>query len=669
MKEHNIIEVLTIEQAKDVAEKDQPSQSTKTSYVNENILTYYILINTWVLLWKNFAIHAWHRLLTRIMADGLIPVINECQEEAMRIIRGEDLGSWGRILYSEIRTGNPTIDESLITSVIGYDYDATVLMLLRYPKRFSPNSNDIIKDKTIKDFLQYENRTKLLQRQQSYGYNYAMRIVADVIREMYPWDVICDNIEHIHPTDIIFSSGAALDANPSPGSKWKAILTDGNHSDFIQPIFGVYTLTRYKAHDMAPTQSRVAAVPKSYKSSRIIAMERTYPNAIGKAIEMIFRDADIKYGTGINISDQTINQHLAQIGSSDGTIATLDASHASDLISKSLFKDLFPPRYVDLVKGYLPDYVEVAGKVRPLQMASTSGHTLTFRHETIIYHAIAKAAVLWTQALGIEVTNPVFHAFGDDTLVSTEAYDTALYLFQKLGLIINKDKSYAVGSYRESCGKDYINGVDVSSIYYPRFPVIGTITSTRIILAKDVFRDEYRGKLDNAVTMLIDLQKKLYPYTYDGSRLVASIVQTAYPSITTSVAGEVCNDLWDCIDSGKQYNPTRWALESTGKYISYPLTTRKLGLASESLSGVNATTFDRLRKLDTVHCYPTEKYHTDREFNQEEVEIYEYWKYYSFLKSGPRYHDPLMELLGIPSKPISIAEFFGKRTLALSRVR
>lgn len=89
MKEHNIIEVLTIEQAKDVAEKDQPSQSTKTSYVNENILTYYILINTWVLLWKNFAIHAWHRLLTRIMADGLIPVINECQEEAMRIIRGD----------------------------------------------------------------------------------------------------------------------------------------------------------------------------------------------------------------------------------------------------------------------------------------------------------------------------------------------------------------------------------------------------------------------------------------------------------------------------------------------------------------------------------------------------------------------------------------------------
>lgn len=670
MKEHNVIEVISYKDASKVASKDAPSQSTKSTYVEKNTLSYYILINTWVLLWKNFARHAWHRLLSQIVEQGLIPVINTCQEEAMRIIRDEDLGPVAQILYSELKFGEPVIEPGLANDVIGIDEDATVLMLLRYPKRFSPSDNDIIQDKTLADFIAYENRTKLLQRYSSYGRNEAVKWVRECIHEMYPWDEIIRDIDNLSPQDLLFSGGASLDARPNLGSKYMAIVRDGNHSDFILPIFGQYTLNRYAAHKEASTMSKVVAVPKSYKSSRIIAMERTYPIALGKSIEMIFRRYDQRYHTGINLDDQSINQYYAQLGSIEGTIATLDASHASDLISKSLFHDVFPLEYTRRVGKLLPQYVDIGkGRKPQLQMASTSGHTLTFRHETIVYKAIAMAAINMAESLGIPIEHECAIAYGDDTLVSTEAYDIALYLFARLGLVINEDKSYATGKYRESCGKDYIDGVDVTSIYYPRFPVLGTITDKGITLDKRTYRDEYRGKLDNSVSMLIDLQKKLYPYTYDGARFVASVVQTAYPSVTASLAGTVCNDLWDVIDSGKVYEPTAWKLELYGDRFPRSRKFVPLGRAADQLSGNNQQVFGRYAKLDTVHCYPTEAYERNMDFDEESIAVYEYWKYTRFLRYGPEYSDPLDELLGISSKPMSISEFFGKKTLALRKHR
>lgn len=670
MKEHKAIEVLTIEQASKVARTDAATQSKDVkAYIESNTLTYYILINTWVILWKNFAVHAWHRFLSFITEKGLIPAIAEMQAEAMRVLTSEDWGPWATVLFSELRLTRAQTDETLYEGLIGRDDTATVLFLLRYPKRFSPNNNDIIKENTLKDFIQYENRTKMLQLSSSYAYWHYVCRVKGIIANMYDWDAICESIDNMSIHDIIFSSGSARDASPALGNKVMAIANDGNCADYILPIFGQYVLPRYACHEEGPRVSKVIAVPKSYKSSRIIAMEDTLPIAVGKRIEMIFRAHDKSDGTGINIEDQTVNQILAAEGSSSGDLATLDASHASDLISKSLFIDVFPTEYTRRVLPLLPVYVDVNGQRRVLHMASTSGHTLTFRHETIVYTAIARAALDIATDLGIECKRPTAVAYGDDTVISSEAAEIACHIFSRLGLIINTDKSYWSGVYRESCGKDYLNGVDVTSIYYPRFPVIGTITENKVTLAATVFNDEYRGKLDNALTMLIDLQKKLFPYSYDCARFLASIINCAYPSITTSVAGTVCNDMWDYVDNGKSIKPTAWELQVVDpKSRSAGSKFVKLEFDKLPLHGDTLRAILRLAELDRRHVAPGTSYQcTKTQFTPSEQKVYEYWKYQYFLQHGPRYEDSLMELLGVSQKPMPISEFFGKRTLVLKK--
>jgi hypothetical protein len=643
--------------------------STSKEYAEANALTYYICCNTWVLLWRNFAPHAWTRLLTQLESRGLIPVINECQEEAARVVKEEELGPWATILFNEVSLVAPVIRDDLSHDLIGTDDTATVLFLLRYPKRFSPNQNDLIQEETLKDFLATENRNKLRQRQSSFAYDYVAGFVRDVIARMYPWDEICKSIDSLSDDWFSFTPGAALDASATLGSKVKAMTHEGRCPEYVHPIFGVLTLNVPRLVLPSMEYSKVQAVPKSYKASRIIAVESTYRTVKGLQIEKIFRRLDRIYRT-LNIQDQTINQMLAQIGSTDGTAATLDASHASDYITKSLFIDLFPSQYVNRVLPFMPDFIEVKGKKRAMQMASTSGHTLTFRHESIVYKAIAQASEEYYDRLF--PTEPITHyawAFGDDTIVNSQAYDIAVYFFTKLGLVINEDKSYRAGAYRESCGKDYILGMDVTSIYYPRFPVIGMVQGNRLSLSTQTYRDTYRGKLDNSLTMLIDLQKKLFPYSYDCARFLASIVQWAYPSITTSVAGTICSDLWDYVDSGKPRAPQTWQVRHVRDYASSPRTEIvPTGAALDALSGDARPVFSRLNKLDTVHAAPAVGYEKSKDsYTDEEVRVYEYWRYQHFLKVGPSYDDELSRMLKVSSCPMSIHEFYGKTTLRITK--
>lgn len=670
MLEHKLLELISQEKVQEVAKIDAKSVSTDAkSYVKKNSLTYYIVINTWLMIVKNFAPHAWVRLASLITTKGLIIAINTLQDEALRVIKGEDLGPWARVFYADVRHGTPVVDRELFDSAIGIDDTATVLFLLRYPKRFSPLGNDVIQKKSITDFLQYENRTKLMQRSSSYGYVDVVKHVREYIANMYDWDAICAEIDQIDPAALPFSSGSAVNARATTGDKLSALAT-GEHEECFVDHFGVWMVDRPATKVPKPMPVKVLAVPKSYKASRIIAMDDVYNLTMGLAIEEIFRKADRAAGSKrqINLEDQTINQRLACAGSVDGTVATLDASHASDLISKSLFVDLFPSEYVRRVRHLLPSRYNVDGTVRDLQMASTSGNTLTFRHETIVYKGTVGASEDYFSRLVHNIERRAW-AYGDDSTVNSEAYDVAVYFFTRLGLIINEDKSYASGSFRESCGKDYMDGMDVTSIYYPRFPVIGTIKGDRVNLSDGIFRDTYRGKIENSLTMLIDLQKKIFPYSYDAARFVASIVTHA-AKVTYSVAGSVCTDLWDYVDGGVTRRvPAAYAVEKCGRYV-HPRELNfhfiKVGVATDNLQGDQQALFLRCLALDTKHTVPMVTHKCSRDFTESEKAYYEYWKYTHFLRYGSTFDSELDRLLGIPSKPISISQFYGITRLELT---
>jgi hypothetical protein len=647
----------------------------ESKYVKENTLTYYILINTWGLLWKNFAQHAYLRFLTHISDCGLIHVINECQEEAMRLIKQEAPGPWARILAGEFHLCTPVITPDCERGLIGVDELTTILFLLRYPKRFSPSCNDMIQDKTLDEFLETEKRNKAFQRKGlGSAYYHFLPYLQEAVKELYPWEELCDQIENIlkgcSDDWLPLPPGSSLFTPPATGAKIGAVVRDDRLKGFIHPIMDtcwMFDVPRTKEH--GPTYSKVLAVPKSYKASRIIAMEDIYRNIRGLQCEELFRRYDAMNGYSyINIEDQTKNQRLAQLGSQLGSIATLDASHASDLITRSLFIDVFPKRYTRLIMTILPENVLVRGKYQPMQMLSTSGHTLTFRHETIVYNAIARVAEEIYGQLFSSIPSCAW-AFGDDTTVHSQAYDIAVYLFKVFGLKINQDKSFAAGPYRESCGKEYWNGQDISGVFYPRFPIVGSVTGDNLSLSKECYRDSFRGKLDNSLTMLIDLQKKLFPYSYEAARLLASIVQWAYPSVTTSVPGTVCSDLWDFAETGKTRRPRAWEIvQKDAKARSLGAEFRELPEPMlRQLHGDNLPVFERAWRLDKVHTYPSVGYLPRKGgYTDFEVRCYEYWKYRRFLQHGPQYEDELLKLLGVSNPPMSIAEFFGTATLRLS---
>jgi hypothetical protein len=242
--------------------------------------------------------------------------------------------------------------------------------------------------------------------------------------------------------------------------------------------------------------------------------------------------------------------------------------------------------------------------------------------------------------------------YGDDLVVWTVAYELTCEILTSLGFIVNEDKSYHNGSFRESCGGDYLAGEDVSSVYFPRFPILGSI-GDRVRISTSVQRDSFSDTYLDSLGSLIDLQKRLYYACYPASRFIFELVMEAKPSMTYSPAGTVCSDLWDYDDKSKvSYPPCGQVMSdrifdwSKGKWVSINRRVEKRPLP---------TNIDLGRRLGLS---PVTRYTIDRvsEFDQRLFNIY---KYRSFLKHGPSYEDPLLELLGVTQEPITIDQAYG----------
>lgn len=686
MKELEHLQLISFEEAKKVATVDGSKCSTKGNYAEDNVLGYYLLINTWLLIIREYCQYAWSRMLDKIQADGLLATIADCQRDADVLIHGDGmLSPYARTLLTELTiTGRPRSAYLFPELNIGREPKVTLLFILRYPKRFSPNSNDRIQKESLDDFIKVERENKMLQRTQSGHFthdrgmsDYVIRSMREIISSYYDWDSLCDQIEDIDISDIEFSSGAGFDSRASLGSKLLAIYR--SHPEYFPTPFGARIMDVPKTVDEDPVRyARIAAVPKSYKAARIIAMEDTYRLAFCKRVEKIFRRQD-EVTHHFALEDQTVNQQYAEEGSRTGDLATLDASHGSDRISWSLFVSVFPSRYVRLITPYIATHEIVDGKVIRKEMLSTSGHTLTFRHETIVYKAIAQAASeLYHCFTGGE---SFAWAYGDDTIIDTDAAPTAIEFFEAVGMKINVDKSFysRKNLYRESCGQEYRNGVVMTGVYFPRFPIKGTRTKGRITFSKDVYNDEYRGKLDDSTTMLIDLQHKILPVSYPAARLVHLVLRSALPFLTSSLVGTESPDPWDFDDLGITQRPKAYSIVTLSigrvwtvggkdyKILCPSLVSRQL-FEIEMSDEMRSSVMEQGGNWDKYHFAPYVAYDGKEKYSDLEVAVYDMYRYQRFLKYGPEYNSELDRLLGISQRPIPISQVFGKRRMAWRKI-
>lgn len=258
-----------------------------------------------------------------------------------------------------------------------------------------------------------------------------------------------------------------------------------------------------KWHPAKGVSSRIARlqfVPKNLKVARSICME---PNTLmyfqqAVAARMYELVGDSAYSRFIDVAKQDRNKELALAGSIFGEIDTLDLSAASDSVSLDLVKRIFPPSWLIVMlatrshSAITPDGLIRLAKFAPM------GSALCFPTQCIIFTSVCILAACYLTYEN-EVPNsdepspgwvkdnvkrvvrrfldrPIDYAttklqplavYGDDICVDGRLTPVVKSILSRLGFVVNEEKSF-VGSqsFRESCGGFYLNGCDITPVYF-----------------------------------------------------------------------------------------------------------------------------------------------------------------------------------------------------------
>lgn len=220
---------------------------------------------------------------------------------------------------------------------------------------------------------------------------------------------------------------------------------------------------------------RVITVPKTLKSPRIIAIEPTCMQYMQQALFGLFRDGFERFdplSSMIGIDDQEPNRQLAREGSLSGHLATLDLSEASDRVSNQHVIGLFAkrPLLLEAVQATRSTKADVPGHgVLRLAKFASMGSALCFPIEamvflTTVFCGIEQEHITPLTSTAVKAYRRSVRIFGDDIIVPA---DYVLSVVDWLGLFghrVNVSKSFWTGRYRESCGKEYYEGQDVSIV-------------------------------------------------------------------------------------------------------------------------------------------------------------------------------------------------------------
>jgi len=208
--------------------------------------------------------------------------------------------------------------------------------------------------------------------------------------------------------------------------------------------------------------ARVKLVPKDSRGPRLISCEpvdfQWIQQGIMRAIVDHVENIEL---TKFNVffSDQTPNQRGALLGSSNGRYATLDLNEASDRVSLSLVRLLFPSDvFTKLSNCRTMGTILPSGEEIKLQKFAPMGSGLCF---PIL--ALTVWAILTAGSVGADAKDSIL-VYGDDVIVPTEFSANAIELLESFGLKVNRDKSCTSGLFRESCGTDAFKGVNVTPV-------------------------------------------------------------------------------------------------------------------------------------------------------------------------------------------------------------
>lgn len=244
--------------------------------------------------------------------------------------------------------------------------------------------------------------------------------------------------------------------------------------------------------------SRLVAVPKDSRGPRLICVHPKESIWIQQGCRGLLESAITSPRSSahgrINFHDQTVNGKIALASSKSREFCTLDLKEASDRISCELVRFLFGDYAYERMSCSRATHVRLLDdRVIELRKWAPMGNALTFPVQSLIFYSLVRAGI--RSRYGIDC-NEVY-VFGDDIEFPVQFYDGAISALSQAGLIPNVQKTFRHGLFRESCGVDAFNGIDVTPHRLRKldFDTVSGAIST-CTLARALVQDGYRMTSD-----------------------------------------------------------------------------------------------------------------------------------------------------------------------------
>jgi len=295
--------------------------------------------------------------------------------------------------------------------------------------------------------------------------NYTISVDEEAIQTPLLWEHICDlwafgpgssfGVVGTHTVDKI-SQDMTCTARCEP---WVVSLRRNN------PYFQCNDARKGRTGITVVPGSKLTTVPKNEDAVRTIAIEPSGSMCLQKAAGFYLEGVLRRIGLDIR-KQQPKNKALARIGSLTDQLATIDLSLASDSISLPLVRCLFPPEWYSFMcalrspKTQLPD-----GRSLDLSMISTMGNGFTFPMMTLVFTSLIYAMRCRFGGPSLFIDWSQTAVYGDDIIVPSTEYPSLRLILEDAGFIVNDDKSYSTGPFRESCGGDFYLGREITPVY------------------------------------------------------------------------------------------------------------------------------------------------------------------------------------------------------------
>jgi len=283
---------------------------------------------------------------------------------------------------------------------------------------------------------------------------------------------------------------------------------------------------------------KVTSVPKTMKTPRIIAIESTSVQYMQQGVSRLLIGAinqSSLVGGMLGFQDQDVNRRMAMEGSLTTDLATHDLSEASDRVSYLLVKAMcerFPIAW-EAIDACRTQRADVPGHgVIHLAKFASMGSALTFPLEAMYF------LVLIFLGIQKELNRPLtkkdvvslrgrVRVFGDDIIIPKEFVASVMATLDRYGSKVNRSKSFWNGKFRESCGREYYDGQDVSIVRVRRVHITNPGNVPSFPTSRQFVRE---------TESLVNLRNRFYGSglwrtAYHLDKLIEPLLGGAYPRI------------------------------------------------------------------------------------------------------------------------------------------